>query len=132
MSCFVVPDFHIDTLVSWAVANGAAAFIDGLTPRELAAELHLANCAAYRERYGEDAGENYTFTMRPEVHAMPAVQVLKACSCFDYQACSWSKYDGSPAQRAVERIRDHAITYVPGYRAAFWTLETWSFEGVTA
>jgi hypothetical protein len=125
MSCFVVPDFHIDALVSWAVANGAGAFIDGLTPRELAAELHLANCAAYRERYGDDAGEAYAyiFTMRPEVHAMPAVQVLKACSCFDYQACSWSKYDGSPAQRAVERIRDHAITFVPGYRAAAWTLE---------
>jgi hypothetical protein len=123
MSCFVVPDFHIDALVSWAVANGAAAFIDGLNPRELAAELHLANCAAYRERYGENPGYDYTFTMRPEVHAMPAVQVLKACSCFDYQASSWSKYQGSPAQRAIERIRDHAITYVPGYRAAAWTLE---------
>jgi hypothetical protein len=123
MSCFVVPDYHIDTLVSWAVANHAAAFIEDLTPRELAAELHRANCAAYRERYGEDAGEGYTFTMRPEVHAMPAVQVLKACSCFDYQASSWSKYEGSTAQRAVERIRDHAIAYIPGYRAAAWTLE---------
>jgi hypothetical protein len=123
MSCFVVPDFHIDALVSWAVANGAAAFIDGLTPRELAAELHLANCAAYRERYGEAPGESYTFTMRPEVHALPAVQVLKACNCFDYQAGDWSKYYGSTAQRAVERIRNHAITYVPGYRAAAWTLE---------
>jgi len=123
MSCFVVPDFHIDALVSWAVANGASAFIDGLDPRGLAAELYLANCTAYRERYGEDPSENYIFTMRPEVHAMPAVQILKACSCFDYQASSWSEYQGSTAQRAIERIRDHAITYVPGYRAASWTLE---------
>ena len=123
MSCFVVPDFHIDTLVSWAVANGAAAFIDGLSPRELAAELHRANCAAYRERYGENGGESYSFTMRPEVHAMPAVQVLKACNCFDYQASDWTDYPGSVAQRAIERIREHAITYVPGYRAAAWTLE---------
>jgi hypothetical protein len=123
MSCFVVPDFHIDALVSWAVANHAAAFIDGLDPRGLAAELYLANCTAYRERYGEDPSENYIFTMRPEVHAMPAVQVLKACNCFEYQASSWSEYQGSAAQRAIERIRDHAITYVPGYRAAAWTLE---------
>jgi hypothetical protein len=110
------------------VANHAGAFIDNLSPRELAAELHRANCAAYRERYGEDAGEGYTFTMRPEVHAMPAVQILKACNCFDYQGGDWSKYQGSTAQRAVERIRDHAITYVPGYRAAAWTLK----EGVAA
>jgi hypothetical protein len=123
MSCFVVPDFHIDALVSWAVANHAAAFIDGLDPRGLAAELYLANCTAYRERYGEDPSENYIFTMRPEVHAMPAVQVLKACNCFEYQASSWSEYQGSVAQRAIERIRDHAIAYVPGYRAAAWTLE---------
>ena len=59
MSCFVVPDFHIDALVSWAIANHASAFIDGLDPRGLAAELHLANCAAYRERYGEEVGEEY-------------------------------------------------------------------------
>lgn len=123
MSCFVVPDFHIDALVSWAVANHAEAFIEGLTPRELAAEFHLANCAAYRERYGESGGESYAFTMRPEVHAMPAVQILKACACLDYQCSDWSKYQGSVAQRAVERIRDHAIGYVPGYRAAAWTLE---------
>ena len=123
MSCFVVPDFHIDALVSWAVANHAAAFIYGLNPRELAAELHLANCAAYRERYGENPSEGYTFTMRPEVHAMPAVQVLKACACLDYQCSDWSKYQGSPAQLAVERIRNHAVAYVPGYRAAAWSLE---------
>jgi hypothetical protein len=123
MSCFVVPDFHIDALVSWAIANHASAFIDGLTPRELAAELHRANCAAYRERYGESGGEEYRYTFRPEVHAMPAVQVLKACSCFDYQADDWTDYPGSVAQRAVERIREHAIGFIPGYRAAAWTLE---------
>lgn len=123
MSCFVVPDFHIDALVSWAVANHAGAFIDGLDPRGLAAELYLANCTAYRERYGEDPSENYMFTMRPEVHAMPAVQVLKACACLDYQCSSWSHYWGSTAQRAIDRIRERAIACVPGYRAAAWTLE---------
>jgi hypothetical protein len=123
MSCFVVPDFHIDALVSWAVANHAGAFIDNLSPRELAAELWLANATAYNCRYGEVVGESYTFTMRPEVHTMPAVQVLKACACLDYQCSDWTDYPGSVAQRAIERIRDHAIVYIPGYRAAAWTLE---------
>lgn len=123
MSCFVVPDFHIDALVSWAVANHAGAFIGGLTPRELAAELHLANCAAYRERYGDDPGESYAFTMRPEVHAMPAVQVIKACDCLDYQCGDWVDYPGSIAERAVQVIRNTATYLIPGYRAAAWTLE---------
>ena len=123
MSCFVVPDFHIDALVSWAIANHASAFIDGLDPRGLARELHLANCAAYRERYGEEVGEEYRYTFRPEVHAMPAVQVLKAVSCLEYQCCSWSGFEGSTAARALERIRDQAIACLPGYRAAAWTLD---------
>lgn len=123
MSCFVVPDFHIDALVSWAIANHASAFIDGLDPRGLARELHLANCAAYRERYGEEVGEEYRYTFRPEVHAMPAVQVLKAVSCLEYQCCSWSGFEGSTAARALERIRGEAIAHLPGYRAAAWTLE---------
>lgn len=123
MSCFVVPDFHIDALVSWAIANHASAFIDGLDPRGLARELHAANCSAYRERYGEEVGEEYRYTFRPEVHAMPAVQVLKAVSCLEYQCCSWSGFDGSTAARALERIRGEAIAHLPGYRAAAWTLE---------
>ena len=123
MSCFVVPDFHIDALVSWAIANHASAFIDGLDPRGLAAELYLANCTAYRERYGEEVGEEYRYTFRPEVHAMPAVQVLKAVSCLEYQCCSWSGFEGSTAARALERIRGEAIAHLPGYRAAAWTLE---------
>jgi hypothetical protein len=123
MSCFVVPDFHIDALVSWAVANGAGAFIGGLDPRGLAAEMHRANCAAYRERYGEDVSYAYTFTMRPEVHAMPPVQIIKACDCLDYQCGDWMDYPGSIAERAVEQIRRTATYALPGYRAAAWTLE---------
>lgn len=123
MSCFVVPDFHIDALVSWAIANHASAFIDALTPRELAGNLHRANCFAYRERYGEDVGEGYTYTYRPAAHAMPAAQVLKAVACLEYQCSDWTDFSGSLAQRALERIKEHAITLVPGYRAAAWTLE---------
>ena len=123
MSCFVVPDFHIDAVGAWAVASQAGAVIRGLDPRGLAAELYLANCTAYRERYGEDPSENYIFTMRPEVHAMPPVQIIKACDCLDYQCGDWTDYPGSIAERAVDQIRRTAIYALPGYRAAAWTLE---------
>ena len=123
MSCFVVPDFHIDALVSWAVANHAGAFIGGLDPRGLAAELHRANVNAYRERYGEEVCEEYRYTPRPEVATMAPAQVLKACDCLDYQCGDWMDYPGSIAERAVDQIRRTAIYALPGYRAAAWTLE---------
>jgi hypothetical protein len=123
MSCFVVPDYHIDTLVSWAVANGAGAFIGGLDPRGVAAEMHRANCTAYRERYGEDHGEGYTFTMRLEARTLPPEQIIKACDCLDYQCGDWMDYSGSIAERAVDQIRRTATYALPGYRAAAWTLE---------
>jgi len=123
MSCFVVPDFHIDALVSWAVANDAGPWAGALDPRGVAAELHRANCAAYRERYGENVGEEYRYTHRPEAAALSTAQVLKACDCLDYQCSDWTDYPGSLAQRAVDQIRRTAIYALPGYRAAAWTLE---------
>lgn len=123
MSCFVVPDYHIDVLVSWSIANHAPAFIDGLTPRTLAAELWVANATAYNARYGEVVGESYSFTMRPEAHSIDPVQILKACDCLEYQCSDWPNYEGSVAERILRRIRDRAIACLPGYRAAAWTLE---------
>lgn len=123
MSCFVVPDFHIDALVSWAIANHASAFIDGLDPRGLAAELWLANATAYNCRYGEVVDGSYSFTMRPEVRTMPAVQILKACDCLAYQCSDWPGFEGSVADRALGRIKDRAVALVPGYSTAAWALE---------
>lgn len=127
MSCFVVPDFHIDALVSWAADNGAPAFFEGLTPITLAAELYCANCAAYRERYGETVKSNYMLTRR-DVRGLTPEQIIKACNCLDYQCADWSDWAGSVGDRALTRIRDHAITRLPGYQAAAWQLD----EGVTS
>lgn len=121
MSCFVVPDFHIDALVSWAADHRAAAFIDGLDPRGLAAELYLANCTAYRQRYGEAVGEDYRFTRRAVT--LSPVQVIKACDCLAYQCGDWPDWSDSPAARALDRIREHAINLLPGYEDARWTLD---------
>ena len=121
MSCFVVPDFHIDALVSWAADNGAAAFVDGLTPSQLARKLFLANALAYRERYGEAVPLKYKFT-RVTTDLEP-VAVLKACDCLEYQCSDWSDWSASVQDRALARIRDRAIICLPGYRSAAWTLE---------
>ena len=122
MSCFVVPEYHIDALVSWAADHGAPAFIEGLTPRGLAAELYLANCTAYRERYGETVFDNYILTRRDALVLSP-VGVIKACDCLAYQCSDWSGWSESVAARALDRIREHAIRHLPGYQDAAWTLD---------
>ena len=122
MSCFVVPAFHIDALVSWAVDRGAHAFFDGLDPRGLAAELWIANCTAYCCRYGEVVGEDYTFS-KVNARGLDSVAVLKACDCLEYQCSDWPEWPGSVGHRALARIRRRAIEMLPGYDRAAWTLE---------
>ena len=122
MSCFVVSDYHVGVLVSWAVLRKAPAFFDGLGPRTLAAVLAEANRAAYRERYGEQPEPAVPY-QAPEARALSAVQVVKACDCLEYQCSDWSEWEGSTAQRALARIRQHAICALPGYDEAAWALD---------
>lgn len=123
MSCFVVPDYHVDVLVSWAVLHKAPAFFDGLGPRTLAAVLAEANRAAYRERYGEQPEPAVPYQC-PDARALSAVQVVKACDCLEYQCSDWSEWRGSPAERALARIREHAVRLgLPGYESADWVLD---------
>ena len=127
MSCFVVPAFHIDALVSWAVDHGAPAFIEGRNPAGLGREFHRANISAYQQRYGERCEEDYKFTRREGLGLTP-VQVIKACDCLAYQCSDASDWAGSVAAWALDRIREHAIRHLPGYQDAAWTLD----QGVTA
>lgn len=122
MSCFVVPNFHIDALVSWAVACGAPVFPPGRTPRSLAADFYLANCTAYLSRYGQNPSENYIFTKR-DTQGISPVQIIKACDCLEYQCSDWADWAGSAPARALAGIRERAISFLPGYDKAAWTLE---------
>ena len=123
MSCFVVPDYHVDVLVSWAVLHKAPAFIEGLDPRRLAACLARANRIAYRARYGEQCEEPEPYRHR-DAQRLSFAQVVKACDCLDYQCSDWSEWEGSTAQRALTRIREHAVRLaLPGYDEAAWSLD---------
>ena len=123
MSCFVVPDYHVDVLVSWAVLHKAPAFIEGMGPRTLAAVLARANRAAYRARYGDPCEEPEPYRPRDAQH-LSLAQVVKACDCLDYQCSDWSEWEDSTAQRALARIREHAVRLaLPGYDDAAWSLD---------
>lgn len=51
------------------------------------------------------------------------LQVLKACDCFDYQACEMDNYKDTLAAEIVNRIRLHAIHKLPGYDKVEWEIK---------
>jgi hypothetical protein len=140
MSCFVVPDFHINVLVNWAARAGA---LKGISPDALAHMLACANRAAFAERYEgryQDEIQLFEGLDRAAFADLAPVAIVKACDCLDYQASDWSLWNDSDAFGHLVAIRRAAVAMaapggdpsasghaLPGYDAAAWCL-----NGVTA
>lgn len=82
-------------------------------------------CYRYHESPDQYAAElAYVFPVRAMigVRAISPVQALKACECFDYQACEVEGYDRSKAANLIRCIRGLAIAALPGYADAEWEI----------
>lgn len=136
MSCFVVPDFHINALVNWGARAGA---VKGIGLDALAHMLACANRAAFSERYaGRYDSELVPFgglDRSAGVNLAP-VAIVKACDCLDYQASDWSTWNDSDAFGYLVAIRRAAVALadpagnpsaigrgLAGYDAAAWCLD---------
>jgi hypothetical protein len=132
MSCFIVDSHHIRALVSWAALHRVTYYMpagrqhvetagDGQRVAEL---LHRANLAAFADRYPrEGAALAEPFDYRPVAASwLPAIQIVKACDCLDYQCSDWTGWPDSEARRILRAIREKAIRMLPGYEAAAWEL----------
>lgn len=64
-------------------------------------------------QYGE---HNYS----PMWDAFPAVQVLKAVQCFEYQSCEHAGWKASPAKGFCDFLRSAQTKRMPGYESAAW------------
>lgn len=89
--------------------------------------LHEQNERSVRHRY-DDAEEEGMLIERPDFSSerLPAIeplQVLKACDCYDYQACETPDYEQTEAHRFVAEIRSLAIMELPGYDKAAWCID---------
>ena len=132
MSAFIVSKKHIDALVTFAIATeyGQHIRVQGeegydvelgnhLTPDEIGQILWDENFRSVNHRYdSSDKAERYTF--RSLIHK-PA-QIIKACHCYDYQACETDDYEFTLAHRIIEAIIESAAHKVEGYEAAAWAL----------
>lgn len=132
MSCFVVPDFHVSALVSWAVRHGVD--LDA-SPDAVAHMLASANRRAYSDRYDSELVPFGGLDRSAGVDLAP-VAIVKACDCLDYQASDWSRWTDSDAFGYMVAIRRAAVALadpagnpsapgraLAGYDSAAWCLD---------
>ena len=138
MSAFLVSAEHIAALVKYGRDHDVSVYLgEGMVdprlslrkyPALAAFMLYRANVEAVEARYpGADDMVWYrfnegSFTMA-DVPSLSAVEVLKACDCFEYQACEWPEWEGSGADRLLWAIRKAAIHNLPGYDDAAWEVK---------
>lgn len=135
MSAYIVSHNLIDVLLTFASDTKASYYVEAtqcrvditrvnatevgrilLTENERSIYSRYTDCSPGSDNrpgtIGEDA-QTYDFKRWPS--AISAVSVLKACSCFDYQACETDDYEQTLAHTIIDAIRRSAIRKVPGY-----------------
>ena len=123
MSAYIVSDAHINYLLTFMSANDSR--YSGVYLDSIANKLRAANYASVNYRYNEeDAAPETGFSFYPGAREADPLVVLKACACFDYQACEVPDYEKSEAAEIIQRIRMAAIHRLPGYDdAKGWSIE---------
>lgn len=138
MSAYLCDDRHVNALISFAAqqenGSGLTYYFNGESIRvqsdhecQKAAEvLKAENLRSLAARY-EDTDtlkeQPITFERNFFMSWQPlklAVQILKACDCYDYQACESDDYEQTEAHALVDGIRSRAIGSLPGYEEAEW------------
>ena len=77
--------------------------------------------AFYVAAFEEDDTPHHVGEYRIDV-VIRALQALKACDCYDYQAGETPDYNSTPAHDIISQIRQFAIMALPGYEAAAWEI----------
>ncbi len=138
MSAFQLPAEHLGAIVRWTLleSHGYGATWRGHTanPNDAADMLEClaAECfTSVRSRYpngplpgpcdASDGPVSCPDTLSRYKRLTP-VEVLKACSCYEYQSCEHDGWERSEAFRLIEAIRHAAIAALPGYEDADWEI----------
>lgn len=125
MSAFIVSTGHIDALLSFAKAhrvflpNGLKSDGDDLSRAGFL--LRQQNCRSVNHRYGE-ANEPTPYEFRWHPFPLTAVEAIKACDCYDYQASETDDYRDTIARQIIDAIRSSACRALPGYSEAPWSI----------
>ena len=144
MSVFIVSPEHINVLLDAALrytdeigmtvytTDGQALAIDR-TNRDQVGQMLLATNAASAGARHEETPELYIYSYTTPVRFdWEAVDVLKAISCYEYQACEAPGWERSAARAFCEGLRRAVTPALPGYTDAPWEITTTSTPAHTA
>lgn len=127
MSAYVVSDYHLNVLVHYASREGCTYRAGGdwhhvrMKEQVVMQMLHNENVRSVNYRYATVDGPG-EMTFRPVWRDVSPVQIIKACDCYDYQACETPDYYETPAASLIKQIRKAAIRRLPGYDDAEWSM----------
>jgi hypothetical protein len=148
MSAYIVEKHHITFLIAAALSrricshgetfrwyhNGQSHELPGgdyKRAAEVANMLWRENIISVGERYPNESSarlpgpRNETFLVEPHdigrlFEVIDPVQVLKSCSCYEYQSCEHDGWETSEALSFIAALRSRSISVLPGYDAAIW------------
>lgn len=133
MSAYIVDDFHINGLVTWAALQHAASnvsyfwrgahrAIQGNEAR-VAQGLYAQNVRSVNHRYNDKTPSKFEFRwVTGSVTNHSAAEIIKACDCYMYQSNETPRADRTEAFAIIQAIREQAVCRVPGYSEAEWGL----------
>ena len=124
MSAYLVPDYHINALVSWAAtrhgSNAVSYYWAGsrrdvrANPKRIASVLYAENVRSVNARYSEcDPAHGFVFKQVPNM--LNPIDVIKGCHGYSYQACEAEGWEDSEAFAIIQGIEQSAIRSLPGY-----------------
>ena len=133
MSAIIVPDYHINALVSWAGdrhgLNSVSYWWNNQGYRiqsnqqRIASVLYAENVRSVNHRYGESTPEDGFYFNHVNTCSLKSVDVIKACHGYSYQARETGVYYQTEAYKIIQAIELAAIKALPGYEQAdTWTL----------
>ena len=119
MSAFLVDDYHINALVSWAAGRHGHQAITYYwsgsrrdirhDPRRVASVLFAENVRSVNAR-NQEADPAHGFAYRPVVTCrLSAADIVNACRCLSYQSCEADGWQASEAYAVIEAIKDEAV-----------------------
>ena len=134
MSAFIVSDKHIHAMLNSINKDGGYSHTirlsngetfsrhDSIDLSKLGQILVDQNYRSVNHRYNETGVPPvYEYQPLPWVEYEP-VQIIKACHCYDYQACENPDYPSTLAHEILRMIESANINRLPGYDAAAWEI----------
>lgn len=144
MSCYVLPDEHINVLVNYFIGRNTYSglwcqmdenyqYIRKENAQRLAQILYQANVESVNANYNENKPISYLgYEYLPQVRDVYTVpEIALALNSFDYQSCEVKDYYNTEAARIINAMRKDLLTQlIEEVDPDTWTINEIKTNGV--